>query len=105
MKVICPKECQERIAQGESIEIIDIREHYEYEFCNIGSRHIPMAEVMDHAEELSAVTNLVIMCRTGKRAEAVANLLECETSMEEVLILEGGLTGWKEKVDPSLNIE
>lgn len=105
MKVICPKECHERIDKGESIEIIDIRELYEYEACNIGSRHIPMAEVMDHVEELSNANKLAIMCRTGKRAEAVANLLECETPLEEVLIIEGGLTGWKEKVDPSLNIE
>ena len=36
MKVICPKECKERIAKGENVEI-DVRENYEYEHCNIGS--------------------------------------------------------------------
>ena len=105
MKVICPKECRDRIARGESIEIIDIREQYEYDFCNIGSKHIPMAEVMNRAVELESTEMIVVMCRTGKRAEAMANLLECETALKEVWILEGGLAGWREKVDPSLIIE
>ena len=52
MKVICPKECKERIAQGEAIKIIDIRELYEYDQCNIGSTHIPMAEIIERQNEL-----------------------------------------------------
>ena len=105
MKIICPKECKERMTQGESIEIIDVRENYEYEQCNIGSLHIPMSEIIERNNELSSSGQLVIMCRTGKRAAAVANLLECETQHQEVWIMEGGITGWKEKVDASLNLE
>ena len=105
MKVICPKECHDRISKGERIEIIDIRELYEYEHCNIGSIHIPMTEIMDRSEELQNKGKIAIICRSGNRAEAVANLLECETSLNEVWIIEGGIKGWKEKVDPSLIIE
>ena len=105
MKVICPKECKDRVAKGESIEIVDVRELYEYDQCNIGSTHIPMSEIIERHQELSEHKHLVIMCRTGKRAEAVANLLECETQYKDVWIMDGGITGWKEKVDSSLNIE
>ena len=105
MKVICPKECKERIAQGESIKIIDVREFYEYDQCNIGSTHIPMAEIIERQSELNENDQLVIMCRTGKRATAVANLLEFESSCKNVWVMEGGITGWKEKVDTSLNID
>tara|TARA_B100001287_G_C22462337_1_gene425627 strand:+ start:158 stop:475 length:318 start_codon:yes stop_codon:yes gene_type:complete len=105
MKVICPKECKERIAQGESIQIIDVREFYEYDQCNIGSIHIPMAEIIERQHEIDVTQQLVIMCRTGKRAAAVANLLEFESSCTNVWVMEGGITGWKEKVDDSLNID
>jgi rhodanese-related sulfurtransferase len=105
MKVICPKECKERITQGESIKIVDVREFYEYDQCNIGSKHIPMAEIIERQKELDENDQLVIMCRTGKRAAAVANLLEHESSCKNVWVMEGGITGWKEKVDSSLNID
>ena len=105
MKVICPKECKERIANGESIEIVDIRENYEYEQCNIGSRHIPMSEIIERHTELNSDGRVVILCRSGKRAEAVANLLEYETKLENVWVMENGIIGWKEKVDASLNLE
>ena len=105
MKDICPKECKERIAKGETIEIVDIRESYEYEQCNIGSLNIPMSEIIERHGELSSDGPLVIMCKTGKRAAAVANLLECETSLEDVWVMENGIAGWKEKVDASLNLE
>ena len=42
------------------------------------------------------------MCRTGKRAEAVANYMECELGFSDLLILEGGIIGWIEAIDPHL---
>ena len=79
MKIICPKECKERMSQGESIEIIDVRENYEYEQCNIGSIHIPMSEIIERNNELSSAGHLVIMCRTGKRA-AAGGMVPADTS-------------------------
>ena len=105
MKTICPKECKDRIAKGENLEIIDIRELYEYDQCNIGSRHIPMSEIIDNYDDLDSKNQIVILCRSGLRAEAVANLIECETQLNDVWIVEGGIKAWKEKVDPSLNLE
>ncbi|MDG2154251.1 MAG: rhodanese-like domain-containing protein [Crocinitomicaceae bacterium] len=105
MKTICPKECKDRIAKGENLEIIDIRELYEYNQCNIGCRHIPMSDIIEKHEELDSKNQIVILCLSGRRAEAVANLLECETPLNDIWIVEGGIKAWKEKVDPSLNIE
>ncbi|MDO7610943.1 MAG: rhodanese-like domain-containing protein, partial [Crocinitomicaceae bacterium] len=67
--------------------------------------HIPMSEIIEKHKELDAKNQIVILCRSGKRAEAVANLLECETQFKEVWIVEGGIKAWKERVDPTLNIE
>ena len=98
-------EINKRILNGEPINIIDIREPYEVELASIGCREIPMSEIENHLEELCATPNLVLMCRSGKRAESVANWLESEHGMEQVIVMEGGICKWKEQVNPALILE
>ena len=104
MTGITASDLKERLTIGTHI-IIDIREPYEYEACNIGSKHIPMGEICNRVSELPKDKELVIMCRSGKRAEAVANVLISDHGLSNVLILEGGITAWKEEVDPTLDLE
>lgn len=84
--------------------IVDIREDYEYEEANIGSLHIPMGEIEDRIEELKTEKTIAILCRSGRRAEAVSNLLENDFKMTNVCIVDGGILAWKEEVDSSLTI-
>ena len=104
MTGISASDLKDRLAAGTHV-IIDIREPYEYVTCNIGSKHIPMGEICSRVAELPKDKELVIMCRSGKRAEAVANVLISDHGLSNVLILEGGITAWKEEVDPSLDLD
>jgi rhodanese-related sulfurtransferase len=45
------------------------------------------------------------MCQSGRRAEAVVNLLETEFHFPNVFVMEGGILGWIEHVDPSLKLD
>ncbi len=85
--------------------ILDIREPYEHSVANIGDIHIPMAEVCARCEEFDRSDKLVVMCRSGKRAEAVANMLETEYGFGNIYIMEGGILAWAEQVDPSLKLD
>ena len=105
MNTICPKECKHKMQADPSIQVIDIREAFEYEFCNLGNNHVPMQTFLDNADDLDKTQTYVLMCRTGQRAEALANLLKCEKGMDNILVMAGGITGWKEKNDPSLILE
>jgi rhodanese-related sulfurtransferase len=105
MRLISAFELNEAIKNGHEFEIIDIREPYEYSGCNIGSTHIPMGEIFDRTAELPSDKNIVIMCRSGKRAEAVANMLMTDHSMVNVYILDGGILAWKEHIDNTLDLE
>ncbi|MFN5147664.1 MAG: rhodanese-like domain-containing protein [Flavobacteriia bacterium] len=105
MRLISAFELHEAIRNGHDFEIIDVREPYEYSSCNIGSIHIPMGEVCDRIAELPKDKNIVIMCRSGKRAEAVANLLMTDFSMSNVYILDGGILAWKDQVDNTLDLD
>ena len=96
---------EKAISNGEKYTIVDVREPYEYEACNIQSLHIPMGEICDRIAELPTDSNVVIMCRSGKRAEAVANILETDHSMKNIFILDGGILAWKEQVDNTLDLD
>ena len=105
MRIISALELNEAIHKGENYHIIDIREPYEYSACNIGSAHIPMGELCDRLSEIPADKDVVIMCRSGKRAEAMANLLSTDFEMNNIWILEGGILAWKEQVDQTLELD
>jgi rhodanese-related sulfurtransferase len=95
----------EKIKNQEAITIIDIREPYEIEVCSIGCKNIPMAEIGNHTDELRSIEQVVLMCRSGKRAESVANWLESDFQLNNIIVMEGGIVQWKEQVDPSLILE
>ena len=103
--LISPVDLQKSLQNAEDISILDIREPYEYECANLGSLHIPMGEIVDRIKEVPTNQRVVVMCRSGKRAEAVANLLRTEFGRTNVLILDGGILAWKETIDPTLDID
>jgi rhodanese-related sulfurtransferase len=45
------------------------------------------------------------MCRSGKRAESVANFLEKDYQFSDIIVMEGGIVQWKEQVDSSLRLD
>ncbi|MEN9972022.1 MAG: hypothetical protein RIS20_369 [Bacteroidota bacterium] len=105
MRYIDPKSCKERLSKEDNLIVIDIREDYEYEHCNAGFTHIPMGEISLRYSEINPTKEVVIMCQSGRRAEAVVNLLETEFHFPNVFVMEGGLLGWIEHVDPSLKLD
>jgi rhodanese-related sulfurtransferase len=105
MQLISALELFDAMKNSHNFEIVDVREPYEYQVCNIGSMHIPMGEVCNRVAELPTEKNIVIMCRSGKRAEAVANILLTDYSLTNIYVLEGGILAWKEYIDNSLEIE
>ncbi len=103
--LISPAELNESLQRADKVTILDIREPYEYACANLGSLHIPMGEIVDRINEVPTDGVVVVMCRSGKRAEAVANLLTAEFDRTNVSILEGGILAWKDCIDPSLDLE
>jgi adenylyltransferase/sulfurtransferase len=104
MRYISPKDCKKRLDSNE-VEVIDIREPYEFEACNAGFKNIPMAELTLNLENLASVKDNVIMCKSGKRAEAIVNFLETEHNITNLFVLEGGITEWANQIDNTLQLD
>ena len=104
MQYIKPLELKGKFDKNENVVVIDIREHYELEICKFKALHIPMEAITSHISELNRFTETIVVCKTGKRAEAVANFLAQEHDFENVKVLEGGVISWIENVDTHLEV-
>lgn len=102
MQWITPQELQQAILDTQKWIVVDVRENYEHDICAIHALHIPMAEIPNRYTEIDAKLSVVVMCKSGKRAEAVANLMECELGFTQVYVLEGGILNWIAEIDNHL---
>lgn len=103
MKYITALEFKKR-QNDDQVLLLDVREPYECDICSIGGLQIPMAEVANRVNEIDPSREIVVLCRTGKRAEAVGNLLMTEFNCPNVSIIDGGILAWIEQVDDSLEL-
>ena len=102
MQYIKPLELKGKFDRNETVIVVDIREHYELDICKFRALHIPMETVTDRISELDHSAEVVVVCKTGRRAEAVTNLLIKEHNFKNVKVSEGGIIGWIEQVDSHL---
>lgn len=94
MQFISVEDLKKRLEENAPIFLVDIRENYERDACSIPSYHIPMAEVCGRLNEFPSDQQVVVMCNSGKRAEALVNLLETDFGKKELSVLEGGISAW-----------
>ena len=75
--------------------IVDIRNPDELESGKIhNSINIPMDTLKEHPDDLRGRTNVYLVCSSGKRCEIAAETLELQNI--HPIILEGGISSWKE---------
>lgn len=103
MKQIQALELKTLLDSGVSCTVIDVREAYELEFCRFPSAlHIPMAGISANLSQIPMEGKVIILCKSGNRAMAVANWLVTDFGRENVSYLEGGMMAWIETVEPQL---
>jgi len=88
--------------QGEEVQLIDVREPYEYEIAEIGGELIPLKTIADNADKISKKKKVVVHCRSGKRsADAIRELRE-KYGFDNLYNLKGGILAWSEEIDESV---
>ena len=101
-KMISALSLKEKLQQQPNIRVIDIRENYEFDICSFVKTNIPMYQVVDALKDVSKDEEIVLVCKSGARASALANILTTENKFNNILVLEGGITSWIEEVDNTL---
>jgi molybdopterin/thiamine biosynthesis adenylyltransferase/rhodanese-related sulfurtransferase len=99
---IQPTQLAARIAHGERLEIIDVREPYEWEIGHIpGARLVPLDLIQQEIPRLDKTRETILYCKVGARSRYAAQQL-AEAGVADVRNLTGGIIRWIDEVDPSM---
>jgi sulfur-carrier protein adenylyltransferase/sulfurtransferase len=95
-------EFKDLLTRGEDVQLIDVREPYEYEIAQMGGELIPLNTILDQADKIRRDTKVVVHCRSGKRsATAIHQLMEAH-GFDNLYNLKGGILAWSEEVDQNV---
>jgi adenylyltransferase/sulfurtransferase len=95
-------ELADRLARGESIHLLDVREPHELEIANLsGSQLIPLGQLAARLSELDTAGEMVVFCKGGTRSARALELL-VSAGFRKVKNLKGGINAWAREVDPSM---
>ncbi len=100
-----PQDIQRRLAAGEKLLLIDVREPAEFQVARIpGAELIPMRTVPAQIQRLEAAarrTTLIVYCHHGVRSLNVVNWLR-EQGVSGCQSMAGGIDRWSLQIDPSV---
>ncbi len=98
---LSPAEFLQRRQQGDSLTLLDVREDWEISVASVpGVVHIPMAQVQARLSELDKNTEIVVLCRSGRRSLEVARMLQ--SNGYQAINLAGGILAWSHDIDSSI---
>lgn len=83
---------------GESINLVDVREPEEHTEFNIGGIFLPLGNILSfHTDEIEQLKDkeVICYCRSGKRSMQACLMLET-MGFTNTLNLEGGVLAWQE---------
>lgn len=100
---LTPAEVCARLAAGEELCLLDVREDEELERAALPHPylHLPMGELTVRVGELDPEARWVVVCHHGIRSAHVANFLASQ-DFACVANLRGGIDAWARDVDPSI---
>ncbi|MDP9204718.1 MAG: molybdopterin-synthase adenylyltransferase MoeB [Gemmatimonadota bacterium] len=99
---ILPSQLAQRLQRGEKLEIIDVREPYEWQIAHIpGARLVPLDRIAEEIPRLDKRRETILYCKVGGRSMRAAEQL-ANAGVTEVRNLAGGILRWIDDVDPTM---
>ena len=99
MTTITAEEVKARLAAGEQLNIIDVREPHENAEFNIGGLLLPLGKVQTmQIEEIEDLKDkeVIFYCRSGNRSGQACQILEM-AGFKNAKNLVGGMLEWRDK--------
>jgi rhodanese-related sulfurtransferase len=91
-----------RLARGEKILLVDVREPLEYNLCRLpGAKLIPLGSLPANLNTLLDAEDVVLYCHHGMRSLDAAVWLR-QQGVEGAKSMAGGIERWSTEIDPSV---
>lgn len=98
---IDPRELALRIDGQATLQLLDIREPWEWSVARIGdARLLQMGELESHVDSLDQSRELIVYCHHGARSSVAAEWLRARGYQARSLA--GGIDRWSREVDPAV---
>ena len=102
IREITPTELHERLQRGEDLQLIDVRENWEWQIARIpGAKLIPLSDFESASSEIDRNREVVLYCKVGARSMHAAEYL-ADRGFSNVVNLSGGILRWADDVDPAV---
>ncbi|HEX9402266.1 MAG TPA: molybdopterin-synthase adenylyltransferase MoeB [Anaeromyxobacter sp.] len=99
---LTPGDLAARLARGDALDLVDVREPHEWDICRIeGARLAPLSSFAEALRTLDSARDVVLYCRSGVRSAKALRQLQT-AGFKRVWNLAGGILRWSEDVDPSI---
>lgn len=99
---ISAKEVQDRIARGEKLLLVDVREEWEYRLCRIpNAKLIPLGSLLANVNTLLDADDVICYCHHGMRSLDAAVWLRRQ-GVESAKSMAGGIERWSIEIDSSV---
>lgn len=86
-----------------TIQLIDVREPFEYEIAKIPSgKLIPLGDVVARLSEIDPERTTVVHCKGGVRSAKAIQSLKDAGFKGRLINLKGGIGAWSDEVDPTV---
>ena len=82
-------------------QLIDVRESYEFDFCNIDGHLIPLGEIEYRSDEINKNEKVILHCRSGQRSATAISLLK-QKGFTNLFNLTGGILAWSNEIDRNI---
>jgi adenylyltransferase/sulfurtransferase len=100
---ITATELQQRLNKSRDLQIIDVREPFEYDIARIpAAKLIPLGQVVARMNEIDPSRETVMHCKGGVRSAKAISALKQAGFQGRLINLKGGITAWSDEVDPTV---
>jgi adenylyltransferase/sulfurtransferase len=99
---LTPRELAARLRRGDDLDLLDVREPWEWELARIpGARLVPLGQLDAALATLDRAREIVVHCKTGARSARAVRALR-EAGFRRARNLVGGIVRWSDEVDPAV---
>ena len=103
LKSMTADELKKKLDQREDVQIIDVREPYEWEICRLQQAElIPMRRIPKSMERVAKDRPVVLYCHQGMRSANIIRFMEDCEGYENLYALAGGIDAWARQVDRNM---
>ena len=99
---ISPQELKLKLDETDSVFLLDVREHSEYDIVHLQDAHlIPLNTLPHHIDRLPSDQEIVVYCHHGQRSLYATAFLH-QNGYTEAKNLSGGIDQWAAEIDNTL---